>query len=349
MAEFLAAVRSLRATMRGSILILLTALAMAEDHHATPSPLADFPLLTKPRTVVAQVIADLSVMAPGIQISTTAGAVVLSGRIQIEQGPVDGLEALACLSGGKSHETCITLDTAAAEVVNLACKAALGVSDGQPAVESRPIPARGTPLRVTVRWQDPDQPDRWLEVDGSCLIRDRLLDRPYPPLPFVYTGSRFESLVVPGPDGKPMRRDQFMLNATRTVLAVWDEPNALLASAFPDSWRDRHFEVYSAISPPRGTPVAVVIRKAELPMAIAMDAEGGLSQAGAALDDDVLGQLLAKHYSKEATPALRALAVNVAATTARERDEVVRQRILTVASKNKAWVVPVFCLVKSRE
>jgi hypothetical protein len=325
-------------------LTLLVQAVLAED--GPPSAIAGLPSLPKPKPVEAKPLPTLTAMAPGIQVAAAGGLVVFDGRVQIDQGPVDGLEVFACLNGGKTHETCITLDTAAAEAVKAACIAVLGVGDGQGSPQNIPAPTRGTPVRVVMRWEDPDQAGRWLEVDASCLVRDRLVDRPYPPLPFIYFGSRFIPIAAPGPDGKPVNREQFMLASTRSAVAVYDDPDALIGAPFPESWRDNHFEVYSAISPPVGTRVRLVISRATLPLTLELKADGALASAGTVLDDAALAGLLARHYGEGATPSLRAVVVNLDADMPREQDEAVRRRLLAAATTAKAWVVPVFALRK---
>ena len=70
-------------------------------------------------------------------------------------------------------------------LVKTAFNLALVLDDGQVTGEESGLPARGTPLRVVVRWQ-PDilmDPDRWVEVDASQLVANRVVDRVYPPCP----------------------------------------------------------------------------------------------------------------------------------------------------------------------
>jgi hypothetical protein len=249
---------------------------------------------------------------------------------------------LACLPTGKTHETLIRLTAASGQLVKATAIATLGLDDGVPAPEATGQPGRGTPLRVLVAWQSPDQPGQWLAIDGSSLIRDRNTDKPYPALPFVYTGSRILEVDETGVDSKPVKRKRFMLDSTKSVIDVVDEPDALMASPFPSAGSDKHFEAYGAICPPAGTPVKLVITRAELALTLALKADGGLTAGGALLDDAALQALLAKHYGDGATPALRALGVTVGAGVPREQDVAARARILAAAAAAKAWVVPVF-------
>jgi hypothetical protein len=172
-----------------------------------------------------------------------------------------------------------------------------------------------------------------------------MVDQPYPPLPFIYTGSRMMTLQETGPDGKPVQRERFMLDSTKTVIANYDEPDALLGSPFPGADVDQRFEVNSAIAPPPGTPMRLVFEKAELSLTLAMNADGALSEpahAGQILDDAALTQLLVAHYGPAVKPTLRALAVTVAASTPRTKDLAARTRLIGLAAAAKLWVVPVF-------
>jgi hypothetical protein len=208
------------------------------------------------------------------------------------------------------------------------------------------LPARGTPLSVTMRWPDPDKPGSWLSTDASCLVRDRVNDKPYPPLPFVYTGSRFMTVEETGPGGQTVKRDRFMLDSTKSVVDIYDEGDALLASPFPGSGYDKHFEVNSGLCPPVGTPIQLAFQRCELPLTLVESPAGDLrrvgQEGGGPLTDEALVGLLAAAYGAGATPGMRALGVVVGGATERAKDVATRLRLLKLAVQAKAWVAPVF-------
>lgn len=311
-----------------------------------PDPQLALPALPKPRPVMLAAAPEGREVAPGIAIGADKPAsLVLAGSVIIDQGPVDGLEVLACLPTGKTHESLIRLTAGSGQLIKATAIATLGLDDGVPAPEATGQPGRGTPLRVQIAWQSNDQPGQWLVIDASSLIRDRNTDRPYPALPFIYTGSRILEVDETGLDSKPVKRKRFMLDSTKSVIDVVDEPDALMASPFPGAGADKHFEAYGAVCPPAGTGVKLIITRAELTLTLAMLPDGRLRlpQADSAvLDDAALQALLGRHYGEGATPALRAVAVSVAATTPRDLDVAARTRILAAAAAAKAWVVPVF-------
>ncbi len=312
-----------------------------------PYPLLALPDLprAKPANITAPTAPTaLKEFAPGVLVAI-GDRVALTGSIIIDQGPIDGMEALACLATGKTHESLVRLDAASGQLVKAAFIAALGLDkDGTPGTERTGHPGRGWPLKVVIEWEALDAPGTWKAIDASCLIRDRYTDKGYPPLPFIYTGSRFLVVDETAPDGRPVRQERFMLDNTKSVVGVVDEPDALIASPSPGAGVDKHFEANSSICPPAGTKARLVFRKTTLPLTLVMDASGGLTHAGMALTDAALDALLMTHYGAGATPTLRAVAVQVDAATPRDHDIVARTRILAAAARAKAWVVPVYQL-----
>jgi hypothetical protein len=308
--------------------------------------LTALPALAKPQAQSLPAPDDLKEFAKGVLILKGGMGVVLSGTVIIDQGPADGLEVFACLQNGKTHESIARLSAETGPVVKAAFLTFLGLSDGVGAPEDSGLPARGTPLSVTMRWPDPDKPGSWLSTDASCLVRDRVNDKPYPPLPFVYTGSRFMTVEETGADSKPVKRERFMLDSTKSVVDIYDEGDALLASPFPGAGYDKHFEVYSALCPPVGTPIQLAFQRCELPLTLVESPAGELRRpglvGGPALSDEALGGLLSAAYGAGATPATRAVGVVVGGATDRAKDVATRLRLLRCAVQVKAWVTPVF-------
>jgi len=331
--------------MRRLLVSAICALVLPLAAEDRPSdPLARLPAVARPTPVAAAALGDLATVAPGI--ATAVDAVVLDGRTLFESGPVDGLEVVACLEGGKYHESLVRLATGNGQLVKFAVIRVLGLDDGQSPAEGSGQPARGVAVRVLLQWRTIADPTTWVELDVSCLVRDRVSDSAYPALPFIYTGSRMQAVSETGPDGKPVKRDRFMLDNTKSVVVAFDEPDALIASPFPGADVDQRFEANSAVTPPPGTEVRLVIRRAQLPLTLVMDADGVLRAApGApALGDAALREALARAYAAD-SPGLKAVGVRVLdPATDHAKDVAVRQRILEAAIAAKVWAVPVFLL-----
>lgn len=306
-------------------------------------PLALLPELPKPALQVATAPPfdpqAGTAFGPGVRF-VAGQRVVLDGVIQIDKGPSDGLEVLACLREGKTHEALVRLNSNAGELMKAAGIAAFGLGDGRPAEEGRGIPARGTPLAITALWRDEDGKWRW--IDAAQLIRDRSTDRPFPALPWVWTGSRILLIAESQPDGTVVRRERFMLDNTRSLAVNFDEPDALLASPFPCAVDDQRFEANSAITPPPGTAVHLALAPAPAVLTLRLTAEGALQQDGRALDAEALVAALAGPFAVAATPPHRAVLVRTAVGTGDEQVVEARRRILAAAAAAKAWTVPLF-------
>lgn len=328
-------------------LILLTLVtALAATAGEAKDPLTLLPTLPRPKPVAIAAPTPLKEFAPGVQVAI-GERVALTGTIILDQGPTDGLEVLACLATGKTHESLVRLDAANGQLVKAAFIAALGLNDGMSAPEATGHPGRGTPLRVVIEWESLDAPGSWFAIDASSLVRERLTDQAYPALPFTYTGSRFLVIDETAPDGKPVRQERFMLDNTKSVVGMVDEPDALIASPSPAAGFDKHFEANSAICPPAGTKVRLVFSKTTLPLTLTLDAAGVLAADGVALDDGALAGVLTKHYGTTPPPNLRAVGVQVDPATPRDQDVAARLRLMAAAARAQVWVVPVYVLSKA--
>lgn len=304
------------------------------------------PPVVEPREHAA--LAGDTPMAEGVSI-TPGRRVVLTGKTLFDQGPTDGLEVVCCLQGGKNHESLGLLTTGNAQLVKAAFIAALAVEgDGKPAHEMSAVPARGVPLLIEAVWR-PDPllaSERWVRAPVSALVRNRITDRAFPTLPYVFTGSRFHSYTqtVPG-TGERKRVRRFMLGVTLSVAVNFDEPDTLLASPFPLAAQDDAFEVNSAIAPPVGSPISFVFTRIEMPLVLDLDPAGVLRDLdGAALDDPALQERLAAVFAADAAVTCRAVQVRAPAAVDDATVVACRERIMAAAVAAEVWAVPVFSL-----
>lgn len=324
--------------MRRTLAACLIACALA-----AADPLAGLPALPRPQPQsAAQPPFDPAagvVLSPGVRL-VAGERIVLDGSFLFDKGPTDGLEVLACLREGKTHESLLRLAATTGDVIKAAGLAAFGLPDGRPAEENRGVPARGTPVRLTVLWRDEDGSWRW--IDASCLVRDRDTDRPFPPLPYVWTGSRMLLITETGPDGKPVRRERFMLDSTRSLAVNYDEPDALIASPFPCAAEDQRFEANSAICPVPGTAAHLAISPAPVVLQLRLAADGAISRDGAPLDDAALSAALAAAFAGPQQPPHHGVLVRTAVGVGDDTVVAARARILAAAAAGRAWAAPLF-------
>lgn len=272
------------------------------------------------------------------------GRLVLGGTAVLDEGPADGLEKLACLANGKVHESLVNLRLGDATLLKVLAISALDLAqDGVPAEEESGIPAIGFPVAITVWWR-PNAllaPDTWRNVPASCLVIDRSTGRPFPPLPFLYTGSRFTRVDQPGEHGAIVATERFMLEIDLSFANIFDHPDALLASPFPSALRDDLFEVNAALAPAKGTPVYLVCERLEPPLVLSCDADTALTRDGALLDDSALQAALTEVYGGADPPMWPCVGIRIAPQPEQLRSDV-RRRILQAAGTAKVWAVPVF-------
>lgn len=302
--------------------------------------------IAAPQTSTAP--SGIQAIMPGLYIQKQK-RIILDATVIFDQGPQDGLEAVACMPGGKNHESMLLLDCGKGALIKSLFIANFNLTkDGVVCPQDSGLPARGYPVRVVMRWR-PDpvlEPDAWVERDVSTLVRDRASGRPYPPLPYMYTGSRFVTQTFTDDDGNEREQELFMLDNTKTLVTNYDEPDTLLVSPFPLSQFDVMFEVNSADSPAEDTKVELYFELAQLPLSLSMNSEGQLLHQDQVLDAAATQALLQQHFAaatgKDAATRMRACAITVAAETAREKDVEMREWFLQQAVAAKVWVVPVF-------
>ena len=329
-----------------SLLVLgICLLGLPAEEHPLSVLMGQLPKLKATSPVPSVLPDDLQGIIPGLSI-VKQKRIYFDGKVIFDQGPKDGLEAIACMPGGKNHESMLVLDSGNGALIKSLFIAHLHMQDGGVSPQDSGLPARGYPIRVVLRWQ-PDavlEPDQWVERDVSTMVRDRVSGQAYPPLPYLYTGSRFLAQVLKDKNGQEQEREIFMLDSTKTLIANYDEADALLASPFALAQFDILFEVNSADAPVASeeSHIQLYCEAAPLALYLDMDAAGALSLAGKALDGPALEALLKQHFAADKEPQFRAIGIRVAATTEREVDVRVREQLLRHAVAAQAWVMPLF-------
>lgn len=335
--------RRLKSALPGGRLLLLVMLMLP----LLSADLTDLPALPRPRAPVVTATAEPQWLGPGVGIIRDQ-AVVLTGKRWVDSGPEEGLAIMAALTSGRLHETLIRLDSDDALLLKSAFLLAFGWSDGDCNDALHQLPPRGVPVRMEWEWCDEEGLIR--RIDASCLVRDRSTDRAFPPLPFVYTGSRIGTQRRREPDGREHLVPSFKLAEHRSLAAVFDEHDALLSTPLPFLDNDLVLEVNTGLAPPGRTTGRLIVTPAQLPLTLWADEAGHLRSAPAAsvLDDAALATLLSHHYgSPAASPEglrdpLMLRAVGIHPPPQRTTDVTISQRMVRAASAGRAWVLPIF-------
>lgn len=284
-------------------------------------------------------IAEPQWLAPGIGIIRDQ-AVVLTGKRWVDSGPDEGLAIVVCLTSGRLHESLIRLDSDDAALLKSAFILAFGWPDGATNDPLHGLPPRGVPVRVEWEWQDEAGATR--RIDASCLVRDRTTDRAFPPLPFIYTGSRVGEQRLREGDGRERMVPSFKLAEHRSLVALFDEHDALLSTPLPFLSNDLHLEVNTGLAPPGRTTGRLIFSPVTLPLTLwADDAENlRLSADGMAIDDTALSEVLSRHFGNEESTLIRAVRIHTPID--RAGDPALSRRLLNAAIAARAWVLPIF-------
>ncbi len=306
------------------------------------SELDAFPLIPRVDVPAVDATPEPQWLATGIGIIRDR-SVVLNGIRWVDSGPDEGLALIACLHSGRIHESLIRLSSDDAALLKSAFIVAFGWPDGATNDPLHGLPPRGVPVRVEWEWQDTNGLTR--RIDASCLVRDRVSDRGFPPLPLIYTGSRIGEQRLRALDGSERWVPSFKLAEHRTLAALFDENEALLSTPFPFFSNDLRMEVNTSLAPAGQTTGRLIISPATLALTLWSNEHGELraqqQDDGVALDDNALVALLQARYGPDDAHKLRALAIRPAVDQPRTVDHALVERIMKVAVAARCWVVPI--------
>jgi hypothetical protein len=171
--------------------------------------------------------------------------VVVDGKVCLRTGT---LEMFACLTGTKEHESVVAVDVPAYAIH--AALVAVGAKPGMPA-KFQPTykPAFGTPIDVSVVWQDDKKKTR--TAKGQDWVRNVRTGKPLD-AEWVFAGSSFFTDERGTPQYQAEGGD---------VICVSNFPSAMLdlPIASSQATSDLLFEAFTDHVPPIGTKVRLVL------------------------------------------------------------------------------------------
>jgi hypothetical protein len=175
-------------------------------------------------------------------LDTNRNRIEIPGRVNLIAGVI---EYLGCGQFGKLHESVFVLD---AEPVHLyLALLRLGLKPGD-AVRMRGDPRRpkGDELEITVEWEEKGVKR---SMRAERFVLDVTTGKPMEETSWVFTGSR----VIGG-----VLRAQ----ATKSIVATYRDPDALINNPLPGGADDTVYKVNSTLIPPKGTPIKMIIKPA---------------------------------------------------------------------------------------
>lgn len=166
--------------------------------------------------------------------------VIVPGEINLIQGMI---EFLACAKGGKLHESALLLDV---EPLHLQLGLILvGLEhENNLRYQGDPRLSKGDPVEIFVEWERNNKLERHRAEE---LVFDRQKKAPMPKTHWLFTGSRINNSV-------------FMAQATKNIIATYNDPDSIINQPFPTRSDDTAYSVNTDVLPPKNTKVKLIIK-----------------------------------------------------------------------------------------
>jgi len=166
------------------------------------------------------------------------------------------LELFGCTEGGKDYESLVVLKCQPHNIQMVLILFGLKEGKGPEKFGDATKPT-GDPVLVFLEWKD--DKDKTLSYRGEDLIIDMRTKKPWPRVGWSFTGSRFEA-DIDFDTGKPTGRQIFLADATKTVIATYHDPAAILDNPTASGGVGNIYFPNKELLPKAGTPCKVIIR-----------------------------------------------------------------------------------------
>ena len=195
------------------------------------------PAFTASTNTALKRISDTLYELGRVRIDTQRKTLAFPATVNMAEGAV---EYALVHSTGKVHESVLKTEVGATEIH----VARLLIGPPVPAPDPKmPPDLQGCPVDVWLRWRQVETERR---VRMEDLISNTITKREMTRGPWIYNGSR----VVEG---------TFLAQRDGSILAIIADPDALLNNPRPGRDDDEIWKVNSALTPPAGAPVEVVM------------------------------------------------------------------------------------------
>ncbi|MCK4908803.1 MAG: hypothetical protein KAS70_02790 [Planctomycetes bacterium] len=176
----------------------------------------------------------------------------ISGMIT---NPTWPLELLACAEGGKDYESLVVMECKP-QNIHLAL-VMFGLKEGVgPTYFGDPVKPTGDLVLVFLEWEKDGQT---ISARTEDLILDARTKETVDRVGWSFTGSDFVDELDPD-TGKPTGRKIYLANSTKTIIATYHDPSAILDNPTRGGGIGNIYYPHKDKLPPKGTPVKIVIR-----------------------------------------------------------------------------------------
>lgn len=153
------------------------------------------------------------------------------------------LEYVVCAPGGKLYESLLQ-----GNVDPYHLQLALLLIGLEPTnnleFQGDPKPATGSPVSITLSWVGREGR---VSHRAEELVRGLSTGKPMPRIDWVFSGSYFSNGI-------------FAASVNKSLVAVYNDPSAILNNPLPTGGDDNAYEVMTSAVPPVGTEVEIVLR-----------------------------------------------------------------------------------------
>jgi hypothetical protein len=179
-----------------------------------------------------------------LTINSERREIIIPGKVNMQKGMI---ELLACAPGGKTHESVLVLDVIPyhfqVALLLLGLKYVGGLQ-----YQGDPHTPRGDSVEVYVRWTKGSHDTT---VRGEDLVWDIPHKKSMEHTPWVFVGSQLE-------EGK------FLADVEKSLITTYHDPLTILDNPAQSGGDDELFRVNESLTPPKGTPVTVIIKAISL-------------------------------------------------------------------------------------
>lgn len=207
------------------------------------------PVPTKPKKPEAK---NIVTPEPGVKVYLKEKKIKVPGVLANPNMP---LELLGCAEGGKDYESLVVLKCKP-QNIHLAL-ILFGLKEGKgPKFFGDPTKPTGDLVLVFIEWQ---KEGKTVNYRAEDLVIDMRTNEQMPRAGWAFTGSKFED-EIDFDTGKPTGRKIYLANATKTIIASYHDPAAILDNPTESGGVGNIYQPNTKLLPDKETEVKVIIR-----------------------------------------------------------------------------------------
>jgi len=176
-----------------------------------------------------------------VLVDATNMTVTFPAEVNMQEGLV---EYLICARWGKLHESVLATEANPLDI-QLGLLALGMTCGGGVEFQGDRTKGKGDALRIFVEW---DEGGSATKVRAEELVFDRKRDKPMKRSNWIFTGS----VIIEG---------HFMAQFDGLIAATYNDPCAIINSPLPSRYDDEILFANSAVAPPAGTSVTVILER----------------------------------------------------------------------------------------